>query len=267
MKQKEIKEVITNHIDVMNSLLHKISHEFNAEDIHHFRVEVKKLRAFLRLLTAGAKPEGPLLPENLKSLYGYVGIIRNIQLHRHHLFKYLNEKKLDKPQEYFNMLEAEEDYWKKKVQELLRENNLTEKLNEQFPVKLEKFTIKKFAEEKLNALDQQLHFLKNDSIHTIRKIMKDLLYTHDYIKNSSELPEALSGKKNLKLLAIQLGHFRDKCIQLEFLSHEYIDLLKIENEKIVLNDLKQELQDEKRILVRQLTPYLNKLTEQLITEH
>src|SRR5690348_18289101 len=87
MKQKEIKEVITNHFDVMNSLFHKISHEFNAEDIHHFRVEVKKLRAFLRLLTASEKLEGPLLPENLKSLYRYVGIIRNIQLHRHHLFK------------------------------------------------------------------------------------------------------------------------------------------------------------------------------------
>lgn len=49
MKEKEIAEVVEGRFKTIKKLSHKIIKEFNADDIHDFRVEVKKLRAFLQL--------------------------------------------------------------------------------------------------------------------------------------------------------------------------------------------------------------------------
>src|SRR6266436_3162758 len=51
------------------------------EDIHHFRVEIKKLRAFLRMLQTGR--DAPIkIPGSLKKIYHYAGLIRELQLHQ-----------------------------------------------------------------------------------------------------------------------------------------------------------------------------------------
>ena len=107
MKEKEIVGVVKDSFKTINKLSHKIIKEFTADDIHDFRVEVKKMRAFLRLLDTEKEMERPLIPKLLKTFYGYIGIIRNIQLHRHHLFKYISDYKIEKPKEYLMILDAE----------------------------------------------------------------------------------------------------------------------------------------------------------------
>ena len=89
MKGKAIIEIAEERFKTIHKLFHQIIKEFNVDDIHDFRVEVKKLRAFLRLLDSEKEIEGPLIPKLLKTFYGYIGIIRNIQLHKHNLFKYI----------------------------------------------------------------------------------------------------------------------------------------------------------------------------------
>ena len=55
----------------------------SAEAIHLFRIEIKKLRAFLRLLSLKLKKEDELkLPFKIKKMYKYAGKIRDRQLHR-----------------------------------------------------------------------------------------------------------------------------------------------------------------------------------------
>ena len=50
MKEKEIVEIIEDRFKKIDTLAHIILNDFDEEAIHDLRVEVKKLRAFLRLL-------------------------------------------------------------------------------------------------------------------------------------------------------------------------------------------------------------------------
>jgi CHAD domain-containing protein len=270
MKEKEIKEIVEERFKTIKKLSHKILKEFNADDIHDFRVEIKKLRAFLRLLDTEKEIDGPLIPTLLKTFYGYVGIIRNIQLYRHNLYKYITDYKIEKPEEYFKILDAEQSYWRKNAEALMADNNFDgaeKKLIKELPAKLEKSAVKKFAKNKLYELKLQLNNLSGDAaIHNIRKILKDILYVYDYIKDHTELPAAISKEEDLKLFTQQLGNFRDKCIQLEFLTPEYLDKIKNEDEKNILVKIKDQYLREKQIMMQELTYSFNELRNQLKKE-
>ncbi|MEO8711477.1 MAG: CHAD domain-containing protein [Parafilimonas sp.] len=270
MKEKQIVEIVEDRFKTINKLYHKIIKEFDKDDIHNFRIEVKKLRAFLRLLDIKKEIDGPLIPKTLKTFYGYIGIIRNIQLHRHSLFKYITDYKTEKPEAYLKILDDEKAYWQKDAKALMEDSNFDEaenKIIKSLPGKLEKLTIKNFAESKLDELKKQLEDLKDDvAIHTTRKILKDIFYNYDYIKKYVDLPETISKKDNLKLLTAQLGDLRDKTIQLEFLSDEYTGKIKDENEKATLLKVKDEFEYEKQMMLHQLQYRFNELRKQLYVQ-
>ena len=50
MEHKEIEQIIKKYFKKLHHLLGQIEKDFDPEAIHHFRVQVKKLRALLRLL-------------------------------------------------------------------------------------------------------------------------------------------------------------------------------------------------------------------------
>ena len=267
MKEKEINEIIGERFKTIDKLSHKIIKEFAVDDIHDFRVEVKKLRAFLRLLDIKKEDSEPVIPSLLKTFYGYIGIVRNIQLYRHNLFKYITANNIDKPEAYLKLLSDEETYWKKQAEALMADNNfheVKEKIIKALPDKLEKPTIKKFVEAKLDDLKKQLEDTGNEpGLHTIRKILKDYLYTYDYTNDHAGLPEAISDKGDLKLLTQMLGDFIDKCMQLEYLQPVYLDKIKDENEKINLLQMKNDFEHEKQGMKQELKYSLKKLQEQL----
>ena len=266
MKEKEITAIIKDRFKTINKLQHTIIKEFNADDIHDFRVAVKKLRAFLRLLDTEKEIEGPLIPRLLKTFYGYVGIIRNIQLHRHNVFKYITDYKIEEPKEYIQVLDAEKSYWEKEAAELMTDNSFKDNEDEilkQLPAKLEKSAAKKFLEKKLDELKEQINNVNDDNaIHTVRKILKDILYTRDFI-NHDDLPKSISKEEDLKLLTTQLGDFRDKCIQLEFLSDEYVNKVLDENEKYTLLKMKEQFLREKQIMVEQFSSIFKNMSEKI----
>jgi CHAD domain-containing protein len=113
-------------------------------------------------------------------------------------------------------------------------------------------------------LKEQLKNLYDETaLHTARKILKDLLYTFDHIKDEAVLPKAISGENELRSLAKALGDYRDKCIQLEFLQPEYVDKINDPNEKALLERIKKTWQDEKQIIMQQLHNDLEVLRSQL----
>jgi CHAD domain-containing protein len=266
MKEKRIIKIVEDRFKAINKLQHKIIKKFDADDVHDFRVEVKKLRAFLRLLDAEKEMEKPLIPRLLKTFYGYVGIIRNIQLHRHNIFKYITDYKIEEPKAYIQILDDEKSYWEKEAVELMADNSFKDsedKIVKQLPRKLEKSTAKKFLEKNLGELKEQLNNVKDDNaIHTVRKILKDILYTLDFI-NHDDLPKSISKEEDLKLLTTQLGNFRDKCIQLEFLSDEYLNKVLDEKERHMLLKMKEQFLREKQIMVEQLSPILKNMREEI----
>jgi CHAD domain-containing protein len=82
MVSQKIHLAIQRHYRRVKTLGKTVAETWAEEDIHQFRVEVKKLRAFLRL--AGSTHTGikPRLPRRLHTFYSMVGIVRCLQLQR-----------------------------------------------------------------------------------------------------------------------------------------------------------------------------------------
>lgn len=267
MKQKEIEHTIEKKFEIIDKLLPFIIKEFLKEDIHDFRVEVKKLRAFLRLLNADKKTDHSLIPKLLKSFYGYIGIVRDLQLNRHYIFTYITNYKINQPAEYLNLLNDEEKYWEHNAQALMADKDfdeVKEKIIKDLPDKLEKSTNKKFVDDKLDELKQQLKNTDDDvAIHTVRKILKDIFYTWDYIEDAGRLPGIFSKQDDIKLLTKQIGDYIDLCTHLEFLQPEYLGKIKNEEEQIELKKIKEEVEHEKQMMLQQLEYSFTELKEQL----
>jgi CHAD domain-containing protein len=265
VKHEEIIKILEGKFKNIDKLRGQILKDFNEDDIHDFRVEVKKIRAFLRLLDV--KKKGSIIPKLLKTFYGYIGIVRNIQLHEHNLFKYTEAHNIKNPQEYIKLLENEKSYWKNEADDLMQNNNFRdakEKIIKELPAKFEKPVIIKFFQNKLDELNAQLEYLHDDyPLHNIRKILKDILYNYDYIKYSPDLPGAISNEEALKSLTTKLGNFINKCAQLEFLQPVYLNKIQQKEEKIILSTIKTNLLKQKRALKQQLQPELNILRQQI----
>lgn len=266
MKENEIVEIIEDRFEKIDKLTHKILNDFDKEDIHDFRVEVKKLRAFLRLLDI--KKEGePLIPKLLKTFYGYVGIVRDIQLHKHSLFKYITGNNADAPEAYIKILKDEEDHWKKEAEVLMKNNNfhdVKEKILSELPGKFDKSTIKKFTKNKPDELKEQLKKLDDaTAIHNTRKILKDLFYNYDYIEELPDLPKTIAKEDALKSLTKLLGDYMDKYVHLQFFKPEYLDKVKDENEQCLLLKIKEAFTRDEASIKQQLLPLLQRLQKQL----
>ena len=100
-------------------------------------------------------------------------------------------------------------------------------------------------------------------MHEVRKILKDIYYNLNYIKDNADLPKAIAEKQVLKSLNHQLGSFMDKYFQLEFLHHDYLSKLHDETEKAVLLTMKSNWVDEKILIKQELRKKLNELHQQL----
>lgn len=256
MKHKEMTVIVEEAFKVINKLSRKIIKEFNANDINYFRIEVKKLRAFLRMIHANDEYGKSIIPKLLKTFYGYIGIVHNIQLQKNRLFEYTTKCKVSSPKEYTDILNKEKSYWQNNILILMENNNFNkekEEITRHLPDKINKNQIKKFVESKLRSLKTSVDNLEDKSeIHTARKILNDLLYTWNYINDKSIFPKKISNEEKLKLITEISGDFRDICIELGFMQPGYFDQIRDENEKEVLSGFHITLQLEKEHLTEKV---------------
>jgi len=102
MKQPT-KEVIRLRFDKLEKSLMRTVVSFDSEDIHVFRVEIKKLRAFLRL--CGKSRAGkPKLPKALHVFYRVTGGIRNLQMQQQRVRETWKNKVESMPRTYLSLL-------------------------------------------------------------------------------------------------------------------------------------------------------------------
>ena len=106
MKKDEINTVVKNSFKKIDKLFHKIIIDFETEDIQGFRVEIKKLRAFFHLLDMEGNGTVQFkITRKMKTFYGYIGIIRNVQLHLEKIKSYCENSTENLPVSYVAKLE------------------------------------------------------------------------------------------------------------------------------------------------------------------
>ena len=118
------------------------------ESIHEFRTEIKKLRAFLRLLNVEIDDDSKLkISKKMKTFYGYAGTIRNLQLQLKNMDAYIGNPRYTVTETYLEYLKKllkngkrmPWNLWDRKTISL----NDKKKILKQLPLKLRRASRKK----------------------------------------------------------------------------------------------------------------------------
>lgn len=242
MKAKDIKKIISGRFKELNKSCDKIRKEFAVKDIHKFRTDVKKLRAFIRLITFS--PERPVkkLPKGLRELYGITGEIRDSQLQLERIKNTHQDNAGLK--EYTHLLNAVIKNNRKKLKKKLSAKLLTaceKKIIKRLPETFDIKCIVNFAMDKINRMEvlRRTGNKKDDDIHSIRKNLKDVMYAVQMIDDSLKpsFPTVFSGagdKIKMEQLSDQLGLFTDMSAALAFTEPGYIKKVNADEKKQLL---------------------------------
>jgi len=218
MKDKEIVKAVEKSGKRIQQLAKRIEKDFDDKAIHGFRVEIKTLRAFLRLLSFESGTHQPAIPKKIKTFYSHIGMVRNHRLQRQYTSKFAQEHGLAVPTTYLQMLDREEAHWKQQASKLLDAIDFVDelaKIEEKLPGKLTKTAIHWFVKAKLNELNRyQIKLDDDDALHSIRKGLKDFQYDWSFIKKHAQLPAGIANSKEIKTVTTLIGAFMDAGVQL-----------------------------------------------------
>ena len=236
------------------------------EDIHHFRVATKKLRAFLRLAIPGRRP---VLPGRLREYYRSLGVIRDLQLQEQRLQQACASEFRRLPG-YSMWLRSQLSLALKKAAGLASDlllPNARSRILADLPGDLGPEAIRDFVWKSSTAIRSLLGpELSDEQMHQLRKILKDLSYNHRFIADESAqiLPPALTaGKEKIEPLLLLLGRFQDYCTAIELLGQSGDD-----TETKLLAGISREWEKEKEMAGRQFrTTYVPMLRILFSAQH
>jgi hypothetical protein len=258
------EQVIKKYSGQLEKLGRKIPGCFEVEDIHHWRVDYKKLRAFLRMSTSGRKEPKPLISVDLKTLYKIAGTIRDIQLFIPAFQMAFPDYFSDTPV-YYSLLQRKlfiekEDYIK--VYEKISFPSEEETWCNWLPDYLTTERIKKFVQENITAIRLLLIVpITDKNLHSIRKHLKDIIYNIHTCSSFWGIPfpvAAWRNEKGMNDMALELGNYMDTCNKLLFFEPTYTNLLPLEERKILKN-IQQDWMNEKDKQVKLVTERINQL--------
>lgn len=253
MKSFDTSAVLENRFAKIGRHYNNLLEDFEIEEIHQFRLNVKKLKAFLVLLNADAATKKSLtLTKPLKTFYHAVGELRNRQLGRQEISRLCEPLGLETPYRYLHRSQNEETKAKTTARSLaLRTplHKLLQNLRNNAPDKVSEDAIENFVAGQKYAL-MKLLLVSNysdENLHSMRKLLKRFLYLWPWAAAEiTSVPHCACFEKGVCVsLCETLGDFHDRCIALQLLNDKRMfDGLSVE-EKETLTALVTEAQKEK----------------------
>lgn len=262
MKKAHIDKKIWGHLKKIKTLALHTSATLDAEAAHQLRIEYKKLRAFIRLLS-----DNQLLPQNNKALkkirplYKIIGAIRELQLQQEFVAT-ATHKPFKKPVIYLHVLQKQIIVLQTELQQLAIKKMIRsakEKLIDHLPKQVDSnkfiayFQSRKTAAEKIIATGK----FSDSNLHTIRKVLKDLCHNLFTCQQYGILKKRQQVKKILQhyeLLLKEMGTFHDKCTAIALLQ-QYLRTLPDTTQSTLLQIKKNWLQEKqllKKALIKKL---------------
>lgn len=220
MKDEKIKAIIKEKVNQITEYSEKINRDFDKDTIHNFRVVVKSLRSFLRLLRLHTSESKLKLPGKFKRLYHITGAIRDAQLELEKIIK----NKLPLPaytEKLYLVIRTQKNEWKKNYSK-----NILRKLHARLSgIKydaLHPTVLEEFINTRLMGIDKlsKCKLPTDNQVHSVRKHVKDILYTAKIAdkewkaahKQVKDLP-----LKQLDDIADKIGDYHDERINFEHL--------------------------------------------------
>lgn len=267
MKQKNNIEIVQRRGRNMHRLYRDLLEEFGEETIHDFRLEIKKLRAFLRMKRAGNEEDYKLhLPKKLRLFYNAVGEVRNCQLQKKRVLQYCKNSGAGPPLFYLQVLHESEEAAKQKARDAALQFSMTEYRQHLLKTVDRGNTThdaKMFLEEKKQELSRCLLavVLRDEDIHQVRKILKDLLYVWPWITPfvASAFSDDAFNKENCVQLTDKLGEFQDLCTAMSLLQPQTIRSIPDAAEQQVLQQFYLYIEKRKQALREEICAQLSTL--------
>ena len=208
-----------------------------------FRLEYKKLRAFLRMISQQHETAGEIkISKKLKKGYNISGSIRDLQLQQQRIMA-ATKQELKKPQAYLTLLQKEIDKLKPELSEIFLEKPAAESkkktdalIPDEFPLNsFRNFVHKKWAV--VYAIIVSGYF-SDDNIHAIRKSLKDMFYNLKIYEGVEHELLSLSiwkGKDEqyFNKLLNTMGSFQDKCAAIALLKSYWLNSLNNYNRELL----------------------------------
>jgi CHAD domain-containing protein len=261
MDKKTIRHIIHVFFQRIKKYNRQIQTHYAKKPIHLFRVQFKKLRAFLRLLSL--ETGTPIkLPHGMKKMYRTAGKIRDRQIHQKK-FPAPGQGKKDKS---WYPSKKEEKHFLSGAQLSSIEKNILKEI----PGSLRPETVQTFFIQKQDSIKSLLQKTgkKDEDLHFIRKQLKDLIYIIQVYAEELKQPLPFlfwnkSENKKMETLAHQLGLFNDYCSIHAFLEKQSADETGLEKNKNPLErqqslDLKNQQRQSVLVQLDQLIPCLLK---------
>ncbi|HEX5026159.1 MAG TPA: CHAD domain-containing protein [Agriterribacter sp.] len=254
MTREQIKHITNSHYQRLRKYSKLIPENFEGETIHRFRVEYKKLRAFLRMLSQSGQIEAKIkVSKNLKKVYRLAGSIRDLQLQQQRV---RNAAKDDpkKPRSYLHLLEKEINNIKPDLKAMVGNKMITEskkKTNATLPETFSLVDFRRSVQKKRKSIDAIIKAgdFSDNAIHAIRKDLKDLFYNLNTLykieHNLSQQTRWIGKEKPYyDRLLDELGKFQDSCASVALLKPRWLAKLNTRNQEL-LEELKKEWINEK----------------------
>lgn len=265
MKRVELQIVAKRFCQHQHRFLKKIPGSFSTEDIHQFRVNFKKVRALLRLLNPEVNRSTALgMPASLLSLYHVAGTVRDLQVNIPFLTD-LFAKNNVQAISYFTKLEEDLSEAKNELGDKIEEKSFKKyahQISDAITNDLEECTIREFVHRKVATIRILLLGLSDDDdIHSIRKHIKDILYSIRIFEHEWHVPFPIVAWENadgLEETSTQLGDYRDRCEALDFLKYG-LDLEAAKNETAAIQTIQEILQEDKNEAMKKLIAQLHEL--------
>jgi hypothetical protein len=275
MKHKEIVSLIKKRFEKINFAFECVRLHFSENDIRLFRVKVKKLQAYLRMINAGIDHQDTLkVPRRILKYYEISGTIRSLQIQHLRIHQTSKAEKNDLPQTYLNLISDHLLNQLEKASKFRGGQNAflkeEEKLLVIIPAKISPKSIEHFVRSEIKALEKLLTpvFPTDQSIHETRKLLKGLLYTLIYIQEYIDMicPYGLlSNEENIDAFSKVLGKFHDIDTAISLL-HTGVSSLEIdENEKLMLRKLETTWIKDKEAARLEVYRYLQNINASIQT--
>jgi len=265
MNQDQVKHITNNQYRKLKKHTKRVAEDFDKEAIHQFRVEYKKLRAFLRMLSQQQETGGEIkISKTLKKAYTISGSVRDLQLQQQRIQE-ATKQEHKKPRAYLTLLQKEIDNQTPELSEIFSENPVTaskKKTDASIPDEFSLNGFRNFVQQKWTAVHAIIvsgHF-SDDNVHLVRKNLKDLVYNLKLYKGAEYEILATSIRKGkdekyFNQLLEELGNFQDKCAAIALIRSYWLINLNTYNRELLERIKKIWIKDKlamKKSLIKKL---------------
>jgi CHAD domain-containing protein len=249
MKEDEIIAILDRRIKKVKKEYHRLEDHYDEEPLHDYRAEMKKLKAFIRLLNINRSPGKKIrIGKKMKDVYRLSGDVRNLQLHQQRIKDIVEKRSLDHPGSYMKFLDEEKTNAAEHLKSATKKlsfHQFSKNIFDGKPFRIDDHDINRYFVQQLNILAILLvePSLSDENLHEARKILKDIGYNRSYLSEALPLtiPALISDPDQTDNMTQKLGAFHDVCVSLAFLEPYYVRHIALKFEQEVLGQVKREI--------------------------